>query len=399
MRPIFVDPSGRQNHPPTVIEIFTQCYPGSRMSTSAAISRVFNFSAGPAVLPLPVLQQIQDEILSLPGVGSSVLEISHRSKDFDAILSDTTARLRRVGKIPNTHEVLYLQGGAALQNVMIPMNLLADSTQTADYIVTGSWGKKSSDEVHRFGKLNVAWNGADSNFNRLPKQSELRLTPDASYVHLTSNETIQGVQFKQLPDTAGVPIVADHSSDFFCEPVDFSRYGLVYACAQKNAGVAGLTIVIMDKQLLERCDDRLPSYLNYAKHADAGSRFNTPPTFAIYVTGLVCKWLEEEMGGLEKLAEFNRGKAKRVYDVIDDSQGFYRGHADTKDRSVMNVVFNTPGADLDNQFLQLAQDAGMTTLKGHRSIGGIRASIYNAMPIEGVHSLVEFMQDFAQKNG
>ncbi len=203
------------------------------MSSSAAISRVFNFSAGPAVLPLSVLQQIQDEMLSLPGAGSSVLEISHRSKDFDRILEDTTSRLRQLGKIPDTHEVLYLQGGSALQNVMIPMNLLSDSSQTADYIVTGSWGKKSSQEVHRFGKLNVAWNGSDTNFNRVPDQSELQLTPTASYVHLTSNETIQGVQFKRLPETASVPIVADMSSDFFCQPIDFSQYGLVYACARK----------------------------------------------------------------------------------------------------------------------------------------------------------------------
>lgn len=369
------------------------------MSTSTAISRVFNFSAGPAVLPLSVLQQIQDEMLSLPGVGSSILEISHRSKDFDAILEDTTLRLRQLGNIPDTHEVLYLQGGSALQNVMIPMNLLSDSSQSADYIVTGSWGKKSSAEVERFGKLNVAWSGAESNFNRVPEQSELKLNSAASYVHLTSNETIQGVQFKQLPDTAGVPIVADRSSDFFCEPTDFSKYGLVYACAQKNAGIAGLTIVIIDKELLERCDDRLPSYLNYSKHSAAGSRFNTPPAFAIYVTGLVCKWLQEEMGGLDNLAQVNHGKSKMVYDVIDENAAFYRGHAKVSDRSIMNVVFNTPDEKSDQRFLQLAQEAGMTTLKGHRSIGGIRASIYNAMPIEGVQTLVEFMQDFAQKNG
>lgn len=369
------------------------------MSTSTAISRVFNFSAGPAVLPLSVLQQIQEEMLSLPGVGSSILEISHRSKDFDIILEDTTSRLRQLGDIPDTHEVLYLQGGSALQNVMIPMNLLTDSSQSADYIVTGSWGKKSSAEVHRLGKLNVAWDGAEANYNRIPKQSELQLTPSASYVHLTSNETIQGVQFKQLPETAGVPIVADRSSDFFCEPTDYSKYGLVYACAQKNAGIAGLTIVIIDKQLLDRCDDRLPSYLNYAKHSAAGSRFNTPPAFAIYVTGLVCKWLQDEMGGLENLAQVNHGKAKLVYDVIDENEAFYRGHADVGDRSIMNVVFNTPDEETDKRFLQLAQEAGMTTLKGHRSIGGIRASIYNAMPIEGVQALTEFMQDFAQKNG
>ena len=276
------------------------------MSTSTAVSRVFNFSAGPAVLPLPVLQQIQDEMLSLPGVGSSVLEISHRGASFDAIIEDAYNRIRTLANVPDSHEILFLQGGAALQNVMIAMNLLTGPSQTADYIVTGSWGKKSSEEVHRFGKLNVAWNGSGSKFSRLPAQHELQLTPDAAYVHLTSNETIQGVQFKQLPDTAGVPIVADKSSDIFSAPIDVSNYGLIYACAQKNAGIAGVTVVIMEKQLLERCSDRLPSYLNYAKHAKEGSRFNTPPTFAIYVTGLVCKWLQEEMGGLEHVAKLNQ---------------------------------------------------------------------------------------------
>ena len=229
------------------------------------------------MLPLSVLQQIQDEMLSLPGVGSSVLEISHRSKEFDSILEDTTSRLRALGNIPDSHEILYLQGGAILQNAMVPMNLLADSSQSADYIVTGSWGKKSSSEVQRFGKLNIAWDGAESNYNRIPKQSELQLNPAASYLHLTSNETIQGIQFRELPDTNGVPIVADHSSDFLCEPTDFSKYGLVYACAQKNLGVAGVTVVVIDKHLLDRCNDRLPNSLNYAKHSAGGSRFNRSP--------------------------------------------------------------------------------------------------------------------------
>jgi phosphoserine aminotransferase len=369
------------------------------MSTSTAVSRVYNFSAGPAVLPLPVLEQIQDEMLSLPNVGSSILEISHRSKDFDVILEDATARIRQLANVPDTHEVLYLQGGAALQNVMIAMNLITDSNQTADYLVTGSWGKKSSDEVHRFGNLNVAWDGSDTGFDRIPTQQELRLTPNAAYVHLTSNETIQGVQFKQLPEAAGVPIVVDKSSDIFSEPIEVSKYGLIYACAQKNAGIAGVTIVIMNKQLLDRCDSRLPSYLDYSKHSKGGSRFNTPCTFAIYVTGLVCKWIQEDIGGLEKLAELNQRKAKLLYDVIDNSGRFYIGHSVPEFRSRMNVVFKTSNSDLDNRFLELAKEAGMTTLKGHRSVGGIRASIYNAMPIEGVHTLAEFMKDFAQKNG
>ncbi len=369
------------------------------MSTSTAISRVFNFSAGPAVLPLPVLQQIQEEMLSLPGVGSSVLEISHRGADFDVILEDAYQRIRSLANVPDSHEILFLQGGAALQNVMIPMNLLTDESQTADYIITGSWGQKSAAEAHRFGKLHVAWDGSNSNFDQLPTQESLQLTPNAAFVHLTSNETIQGVQFKELPDTAGVPIVSDQSSDVFSQPVDISKYGLIYACAQKNAGIAGVTVVIMDKQLLERCNDRLPSYLNYKNHADGGSRFNTPPTFAIYVTGLVCKWLQEDMGGLENVARLNEQKSNLVYDVIDNSGGFYVGHAAPDCRSTMNVVFKTANDDLDAQFLSLAKQAGMTSLKGHRSVGGIRASLYNAMPLEGAQTLVEFMKDFAQQNG
>ncbi|MCL4132695.1 UNVERIFIED_CONTAM: hypothetical protein GTU68_058965 [Idotea baltica] len=368
------------------------------MSTSKD-SRVFNFSAGPATLPLPVLQQIQDEMFSLPGVGASVLEISHRSKDFDVILDDATTRLGRLLNLPDTHEVLFLQGGSALQNVMIPSNFMTDSSQTADYIVSGAWGKKSAAEVYRFGNLNVAWDGSEAGYSTVPADDQLSLTPGAAYCHLTSNETIHGVQFKQLPNTGDVPIVVDQSSDFLSAPVNVADYGMIYACAQKNAGIAGVTIVVLEKKLLERCDDRLPSYLNYAKHSAGGSRFNTPPSFAIYVTGLVAKWLEEEMGGLEKVAALNQSKADSLYGVIDGSGGFYKGHAATNCRSTMNVVFTLGSEELENKFLAEAGDNGMTTLKGHRSLGGIRASIYNAMPVEGVNKLGQFMKDFAAKNG
>jgi len=366
--------------------------------TTSTVSRVFNFSAGPATLPLSVLQQIQDEMLSLPGVGASVLEISHRSKDFDAILADAENRIAELVDLPDTHEVLFLQGGSALQNAMMPMNFLTDKTQTADMIVTGAWGKKTAAEVYRFGNMNVAWDGKETGYDRVPTQDELKLTPDAAYCHLTSNETIHGVQFRELPD-AGSPLVVDKSSDMFANPIDVSKYGMIYACAQKNAGIAGVNVIIIDKSLLERCDDRLPSYLNYSKHSQAGSRFNTPPTFAIYVTGLVCKWLKEEMGGLKNVAKFNEAKAKILYDTIDNSGGFYQGHAKTEDRSTMNVVFKLDSDEADARFLEQATDAGMTTLKGHRSIGGIRASIYNAMPMEGVECLAQFMNEFAQKNG
>lgn len=367
------------------------------MSTAA---RTFNFSAGPATLPWPVLQQIQDEMFSLPGVGASVLEISHRSKDFDLILDDATTRLGQLLNLPDTHEVLFLQGGSALQNVMIASNFLTDNSQTADYIVTGAWGKKSAAEVHRFGNLNVAWDGAGTGYSKVPSQGELSLTENAAYCHLTSNETIQGVQFKQLPNTGGVPIVVDQSSDFLSAPTKVSDYGMIYACAQKNAGIAGVTVIVLEKKLLERSDDRIPSYLNFAKHSAGGSRFNTPPSFAIYVTGLVCKWLQDEFGGLDKVAEFNQTKAKILYDVIDSSGDFYKGHAQQDCRSTMNVVFTMPGGEeQEAKFLAGATESGMTTLKGHRSLGGIRASIYNAMPIEGVEALAQFMKDFAAKNG
>lgn len=367
--------------------------------TTTSVSRVYNFSAGPATLPLSVLQQIQDEMLSLPGVGASILEISHRSEDFDAILGDAKTRIAQLLDMPDTHEILFLQGGSALQNVMMPMNFLTDKSQTADMIVTGSWGKKTAAEVFRFGQLNVAFDGKESGYSHLPQQHELKLTPDAAYCHITSNETIQGVQFHQLPETGTVPLVADKSSDMFCEPVDVSKFGLIYACAQKNAGIAGVNVLVINKELLQRCDDRLPSYLDYSKHSVGGSRFNTPPTFAIYVTGLVCKWLQEDIGGLENMGQLNRAKAKLLYDVIDSSHGFYIGHADVDARSMMNVVFTLKDPLTEASFLKLAAEAGMTALKGHRSLGGIRASIYNAMPLEGVESLVQFMTDFAQKNG
>ncbi len=366
--------------------------------TTSTVSRVLNFSAGPATLPLTVLEQIQEEMLSLPGVGASVLEISHRSKDFDAILEDAETRIAQLIDMPDTHEVQFLQGGSALQNAMIPMNFLTDKSQTADMIVTGAWGKKTAAEVHRFGNKNIAWDGKESGYKRVPQTSELNFTAGAAYCHLTSNETIHGVQFRELPN-AGSPLVVDKSSDMFAEPIDVSKYGMIYACAQKNAGIAGVNVIIIDKKLLDRCDDRLPSYLDYSKHSKAGSRFNTPPTFAIYVTGLVCKWLQEEMGGLANVAKFNDAKAKLLYDTVDNSDGFYQGHANVADRSKMNVVFKLKSDESDAKFLEQAANAGMTTLKGHRSLGGIRASIYNAMPMEGVESLVEFMKDFAQKNG
>jgi phosphoserine aminotransferase len=369
------------------------------MSTETVTQRAFNFSAGPAVLPEVVLEQIRDEIVCLPGVGSSILEISHRGAHFGGIINDARDRLRAVLAVPESHEILFLQGGACLQNAMIPANLLVDDQQTADYVVTGSWGKKSASEVHRFGKLNVAWTGEPENFCRVPETAELQPGDKAAYLHFTSNETIQGVQFRSEPESAGAPLVADMSSDLLSRPVDVSRYGLFYACAQKNAGIAGLTVVVLDRELLDRCSDRLPLYLNYAKHSAAQSMANTPPTFAVYVLGLVCRWLQDEIGGLTAMQAINEKKSAMLYQVIDQSEGFYRGHARSSDRSRMNVVFTTPNPDLDSRFVQLAATENMTALKGHRSLGGIRASIYNAMPVQGVETLARFMKDFAEANG
>ena len=369
------------------------------MSTDTAISRAYNFSAGPAVLPLSVLEQIREDMLALPGVGSSVLEISHRSQTFVDILADAKQRLTDLLRVPDTHEVLFVQGGGRLQNAMIPMNLLTGPDQTADYVITGKWGLNSSQEVHRFGKLNEAWNGANSSFDHLPSSDEINFTDNAAYIHFTSNETIHGLQFSTPPSNGDVPLVNDASSDFISAPINVADFGIIYACAQKNAGTSGVTIVVIRKDLLERSGDRLPSYLDYAQHVKGGSMLNTPPTFSIYVSGLVFKWAQSQ-GGLEAIHASNVAKSKLLYDVLDEHSEFYQGHAKNRaDRSVMNVVFKLPSAELDAKFVADAQQNGMTTLKGHRSLGGIRASIYNAMPTEGVEALASFMQDFVKQNG
>jgi phosphoserine aminotransferase len=360
--------------------------------------RVYNFSAGPAVLPEPVLAEIQRDMLALPGVGASILEISHRSPDFAAILDDALARLRTLLAIPDNYKVLFLQGGGRLQFSMVPINLLRGAAGPADYILTGSWGKKAIDEARREGEVHVAWDGKEGNYNRLPKTDELQLSDDAAYVHYTSNETIQGVQFQDEPQVGDAPLVCDASSDFLCRPLPIDRYGLIYACAQKNAGPAGVTVVIVHEDLLERSSDDLPGMLNYRNYAENNSLFNTPPTFGIYVVGLVAKWLQEEMGGLEKMVELNRKKAKLLYDVIDASEGFYKGHAQPSDRSLMNVTFRMADEATDKAFLEAAKQRKLTQLKGHRSVGGVRASIYNAMPLAGVEALRDFMVEFREKN-
>lgn len=360
--------------------------------------RVYNFSAGPAVLPEPVLAEAQRDLMALPGVGSSILEISHRGGPFKAIIETAEADLRSLLKIPDNYRVLFLQGGSRLQFSMIPMNLLRDSGKSADYILTGSWGNHAIKEGRREGDVRVAWDGKEENYTRLPKSDELDLNPGAAYCHFTSNETIQGVQFPSEPEVGDVPLVCDASSDFLSRPTEVEKYGILYACAQKNAGPAGVTMVILREDLLERGSDALPGMLNYRNYAENDSLYNTAPTFCIYVVGLVVRWLRDEIGGLAKMAQRNRAKARMLYDVLDGSDGFYRGHAQKDCRSLMNVSFRLPDEETEAAFVDQAAERKLHALKGHRSVGGIRASIYNAMPVAGVELLRDFMLEFCEKN-
>ncbi len=366
------------------------------MGTPTTVHRVLNFSAGPAVLPLEVLEQVQRDMIALPGVGMSVLEVSHRSKPFETIIAEAEADARALAGIPDNYKVLFLQGGASTQFSMVAMNLLTPGA-TADYIVTGSWGQKAVKEAKRAGAVNVAFTNEADNFKRIPAAGEATLTPGAAYVHVTSNETIQGVEFKTDPAFGDAPLVCDTSSHMFSKPIDVSKYGLVYAGAQKNLGPAGVTIVIVREDLLARSADSLPTMMNYKTHVKDGSMYNTPPCFAIYVVGLVLKWLVKN-GGLAAMQAVNERKAGKLYAEIDRT-GFYRGHAAKDCRSNMNVTFRLGSEDLEKAFAKEAAAAGMDGLKGHRSVGGLRASIYNAFPEAGVDTLVEFMREFERTHG
>lgn len=359
--------------------------------------RVFNFSPGPATLPLPVLQEVRQNLLALPGVGASILEISHRSKTFEQIIAQAEQNIRQLLNLPEEYHVLFLQGGASLQFSQVPMSFLRGTARSANYIVTGSWAKRALTEAQREGSVRVVWDGKSDNYNRIPKTGEYEIDPNAVYVHFTSNETIQGIQFPSEPETGDVPLVCDASSDFLSRPIDVKRYGLIYAGAQKNVGPAGVTIVIIRQDLLEQVPDDLPTMLNYKIHAEHRSLYNTPPVFAVYIVMLVTRWLLENIGGLEQMHAINRQKAQMLYDAIDRSDGFYRGHAQPDSRSLMNVTWRLPSEELEAEFVKQAKEAGLHELKGHRSVGGIRASIYNAMPIEGVRTLVQFMEHFRQK--
>jgi phosphoserine aminotransferase len=359
-------------------------------------TRIFNFAAGPAVLPLPVLEEAQRDLLALPGVGMSVMEISHRSKTFEDILNRAIEDIRALGNIPANYKVLLLQGGASLQFSMVPMNLLGPG-QTADYIVTGGWAQKAVKEAKRVGKTNIAWDEGAEVFTRIPKQNELKLTPGAAYVHMTSNNTLFGTQWKSLPDVGDAPLVSDTSSDMFSRPIDVSKHSLIYAGAQKNLGPSGVTVVIVREDMLARSQDSLPTMLNYKTHAENNSLYNTPPTFGVYVLGLTMKWLRG-IGGLDAIAKINERKAAKLYAEIDRT-GFYRGTAAKDSRSLMNVTFRLPSEELEKAFVKESTAAGLDGLKGHRSVGGMRASIYNAFPEEGVDTLVQFMREFERKRG
>ncbi len=358
--------------------------------------RVYNFSAGPAVLPLSVLEEVQRDLVALPGVGMSILEISHRSKAFESILAQAEADIRALADIPANYKVLFLQGGASLQFSMVPMNLLTPGS-TADYVDAGSWGEKAIKEAKKVGAVNIAASTKAENYSRVPRQDELKLTPGAAYVHMTSNNTIEGTEYKELPNVGDVPLVSDTSSDMFSRPIDVTKHALIYSGAQKNMGPAGVTLVIIRDDMLARSQKSLPTMLNYAVHAENHSLYNTPPAFAVYTTGLVMKWLIAQ-GGLRAIEQVNQRKAAKLYAEIDRT-GFYRGTAHKECRSLMNVTFRLGTEDLEKQFVKEAEAAGLDGLKGHRSVGGMRASIYNAFPETGVDALVQFMREFERSRG
>ena len=360
------------------------------------MGRVFNFSAGPAVLPQPVLEKARDEMLDWHGSGMSVMEMSHRGKEFIAIHAQAEASLRELLAIPKNYKVLFLQGGAIAENAIVPMNLLRGRT-AADYINTGEWSKKSIKEAKKYCSVNVAASSEDRNFSYIPPAESWRLNKDAAYVHICSNETIGGVEYHWVPDTGETPLVADMSSHILSRPVDVSRYGLIYAGAQKNIGPAGLTIVIVRDDLLGQALPITPSAFDYKQQADTDSMLNTPPTYAVYIAGLVFEWLKQ-LGGLPEIEKRNVAKAGLLYDYLDQSR-FFISPIEKRDRSRMNVPFKLRDESLDEAFLKGAREAGMVQLKGHRAVGGMRASIYNAMPIEGVRTLVDYMKSFEQRHG
>ncbi|MGQ9780520.1 MAG: 3-phosphoserine/phosphohydroxythreonine transaminase [Bacillota bacterium] len=359
-------------------------------------ARVYNFNPGPATLPLPVLEEIQRDLLDFAGTGMSVLEVSHRSKEYEAVHLETEAMLKELLGLGEDYRVLFLGGGASLQFAMVPLNFLPAGA-TADYILTGSWSEKAYEEAARLGHVHIAASAKDTNYDRIPAPEEIKLSPNPAYVHITSNNTIYGTQWATLPSFGGIPLVADMSSDLLSRRFDATKFALIYAGAQKNLGPAGVTVVIIRRDMLEKVPQNLPVMLRYDIHAKNNSLYNTPPAFAVYTMMLVLRWVKAQ-GGLEAIEARNREKAALVYAAIDESGGFYRGHARPEARSMMNVTFRLPNEELEKAFLAEAKAAGLVGLKGHRSVGGMRASIYNAMPVEGCRLLSEFMRDFARRN-
>lgn len=361
--------------------------------------RIFNFSAGPAVLPESVLAEVAEEMMCLPGAGASILEISHRSQMFEEIIESARQNLRDLLGLPDRYQVLFLQGGASTQFSMIPMNFLSGDAP-AHYLRCGAWAKKAIKEAKKVGPVKILWDGEKDNFSDLPDQGVFDSVTSGSYCHITSNETIGGVEFPYDPSTGSVPLVCDASSDFLHRPLKVENFSLLYAGAQKNVGPAGATIIIIDSDFLaQQKGENLPTMLDYKAMADAKSMFNTPPAFSIYVIEKVTRWLKNDIGGLDAIHARNKKKAGVLYDAIDGSGGFYRGHAAQKFRSLMNVTFRLPNEDLEKQFVKEAATAELDGLKGHRDVGGLRASIYNAFPPEGVDALVEFMKEFQKKHG
>jgi phosphoserine aminotransferase len=359
------------------------------------MARIHNFNAGPAAMPLSVLEQAQSEMLDLGGSGMSVMEMSHRSKEFQAIVDAAEAGIRRLMGVSDDYAVLFLQGGASLQFAMLPMNLRRPG-KSADYVDTGSWASKAIKEAKITGAMNTAWSGKAENYSRVPRASELKLLPDAEYLHICTNETIGGIRWMQFPETSA-PLVADMSSEILSRPVDVNKFALIYAGAQKNLGPSGLAIVIIRKDLAERAPETVPFFLRYSTHIADGSMYNTPNTWGIYMIKLTCEWVESQ-GGLAAIQKINEKKAGRLYDVIDSSD-FWRSPVEKESRSIMNVVWRLQSETLEDQFLSQAKKASFVGLKGHRSVGGIRASIYNAVPMESVDALVSFMKDFERKLG
>lgn len=360
------------------------------------MSRVYNFSAGPATMPEWVLKTAANEMMEYGNSGQSVMEMSHRSREYEEIIKTCEQSLRGLMNIPDNYKVLFLQGGASTQFAMIPLNLMTKNKK-ADYVTTGQWSKKAMAEAKRYGKINEVASSADKTFSYIPDIDSMQFDPEADYVHITLNNTIYGTKWPKLPETGDVPLVADFSSCALSEPIDVSRFGVLYAGAQKNMGPAGLTVVIVREDLVGDTQEGAPTMLKYSTHSENDSMYNTPPTYSVYLCGLVAKWLEQEVGGLEKMKELNEKKAAVLYTYLDNSKMF-KATVEPSSRSLMNIPFVTGNDELDKKFISQSKAAGFVNIKGHRSVGGMRASIYNAMPIEGVKALVGFMKKFEQEN-